>query len=224
MSEGSSEPRFLQWQSVSALSNNHISRVAAMIPVIGYLLLYNDQIADALEFTTLANGKDTFILSSGQKLRLSFVGSCALLIANLGSVIGAPKVLNGASSDIQFADKVIDSYSLSEIQEMDRAVMSETWIQRTPDTLHEDSYLDVRNSKSTGTLGFRFKQELIGNNRHMRSGAPEYIRSIAREWWAGEMHNFPILRYACLAFAISGFSMLALPSLDILQAVLRTLL
>lgn len=223
MSEGISEPTFLQWQSVSALSNNHVSRVAAMIPVIGYLLLYNDQIADALEFSALAGGVDTFMLSSSQKLRLSFVGSCALLIANLGSIIGAPKVLNTASSDIQFAEQVIESYSLSEIQEIDRVVMSEAWVQRTPNALHDDYYVERRNTKNGLTLGYRFKKEFLIGRPNMRSNPSDYIRSISREWWAGQMHNSRALRYTCLSFAVSGFAMLVLPTLDILQAVLRAL-
>lgn len=216
--------RFLQWQLVAALSNNHISRVAALIPALGYLLLYNDQIASALEFNFLAgteNGENsTFILKSLDKLRLSFVGSCCLLLANIGTLIWCPSLVKLARSDTEFADKVLESYSLSEIQEMEKKVISNGWRLRTPDHLHEDNFLAAKSKEKFLIQGFRFKREFM-NWPNMRGGTSEYMRSISREWWAGQMHAAPLARYASFGLAFVGFSMLALPTLDIFQAVLR---
>ncbi|WP_170337317.1 hypothetical protein [Ruegeria arenilitoris] len=39
-----------QWQSVERVTNNYITRVVALLSIIGYLILFNDQIAEKASF------------------------------------------------------------------------------------------------------------------------------------------------------------------------------
>jgi hypothetical protein len=48
----------------------------------------------------------------------------------------------------------------------------------------------------------------------------DYIGFLAREWWVGMMHTYKPARICALVFGVLGYAMLAVPTLDIAQAVL----
>lgn len=78
--------------------------------------------------------------------------------------------------------------------------------------------------KELGSL--RAKKTVIFGYRpdvraHMFSDHGDYIDFLAREWWTGMMHTHRAARLASITLGITGYSMLAVPSLDIVQAVLR---
>jgi len=49
----------------------------------------------------------------------------------------------------------------------------------------------------------------------------DYIGFLTREWWEGMMHTHRPARIFSLAFGVGGYFMLAIPTLDVAQAVLR---
>ncbi len=49
----------------------------------------------------------------------------------------------------------------------------------------------------------------------------DYISFLVREWWTGEMHTFRAARFASLFLGVTGVILLAIPTLDISQAVVR---
>lgn len=55
----------------------------------------------------------------------------------------------------------------------------------------------------------------------MLSKHGDYIGFLAREWWVGMMHINRSARLAALVFGIVGYLLLAVPTLDIAQAVIR---
>lgn len=48
----------------------------------------------------------------------------------------------------------------------------------------------------------------------------DYIRFLVREWWEGMMHTRRPARICSLTFGVGGYVMLAIPTVDIAQAVL----
>lgn len=53
----------------------------------------------------------------------------------------------------------------------------------------------------------------------MFSEHSDYIHFLAREFWLGTMHTFRGARLASMLMGIFGYIMLAVPTLDIAQAV-----
>lgn len=75
----------MQWSFIKGLANNDLSRVIGLVPLAGYLILFNDEIARLASFDTLAgvtgNAKSTFFLGSITKLRLVFFGSLFVFVS-----------------------------------------------------------------------------------------------------------------------------------------------
>lgn len=212
-----SEWRVLRWDCAKVVASNGLTRTVGMIPLVGYLILFNDEIASFASFDTIAGVEDIsnspFFLEGIIKLRLAFFGSLFLLVSYLLFRIFGPEVLEGARGDLDFSSQVWESYSVYELSEMEEQVFSDKWRPRT------QAFWVV-----LGGVRPR-KRVLSGYRPDVRSSMfakhGDYIRFLAREWWVGMVHTNWGARLATLIFGTSGYVLLALPSLDIAQAVLR---
>lgn len=222
------EPSFLWWRSVAAVTNNEFSRIASTIPFVGYLLLMNDQVAQWISFNELAgvataikgtvveDQNSPFLLESVTKLRLIFFGSILLLISISVCRAYSPRILTHSESDIDFSLRAIGGYSRHEISSLEEAVFNKSWQPR----LEAFWRLDVV---------FRIRETLEG--QHATSDPDgfvqrndEFVRLLAREYWFGQMHINWAARYISLGCGLIGYILLALPTLDVTQAVIRNTL
>lgn len=71
------------WSDYVAYIDGWIPKLALSVPIIGYLILFNDKISEILIFKELAN-EDTlsFGLSGVQRLRLIYFGLILLGVSN----------------------------------------------------------------------------------------------------------------------------------------------
>jgi hypothetical protein len=53
-------PRFVHWSAVSTLSNSFAARATILIPLVGYLILFNEKMADYLNLIGVLNSGDHY--------------------------------------------------------------------------------------------------------------------------------------------------------------------
>lgn len=211
-----SDMKITHWNYVERVASNDLSRIVGLVPLIGYLILFNDEIADIASFRTIAGVVDDntspFILSGLTKMRLVFFGSLFILISNLIFIAFRPNILQRSKGDMEFCIRVRDSYSVHELSSMEKHIFSCHWKPRTK--LFWKVYDETR-AKRKVISGFRPDARAQMFLQH-----GDYIHFLAREWWAGMMHTYRIARFASVSFGITGYILLAIPTLDISQAVL----
>ncbi|WP_278924342.1 hypothetical protein [Pseudophaeobacter profundi] len=207
----------VRWEFVKAVANNDFTRVVGLIPIAGYLILFNDEIAGMLSFDALAGvggaERSPFLLDGLTKLRLVFFGSLLVLGSFVTFRVFRPEVLETAKNDLDFSELVRQRYSVYELAHMEERVYSESWIERT------EAFWIVLGAP-------RAKKPVVSGYRpdvraHMFSKHGDYIGYLAREWWVGMMHTYKPARIISLVFGSLGYFMLAVPTMDIAQAVLR---
>lgn len=215
-----SDWKIAQWNFVEKVANNELARIVGLVPLVGYLILFNDEIAGIASFSIIAGVENDnvspFILSSLAKMRFVFFGSLLVLFANLSYRVFRPPVLESSKGDIEFSTRVRDSYSVYELASMEEQVLSDRWKPRSPFfwLVHEQP-----RSKKTVVSGYR-----PDARAQMFSDYGDYIHFLAREWWAGTMHTFRGARLASLILGVTGYILLAVPTFDISQAVLSDIL
>lgn len=215
----SSDWKCLRWETVKGVAKNDFTRVVVLIPVAGYLILFNDEIAGMISFNTLAGveeaNRSPFLLDGLSKLRLVFFGSLFVLCSFLIYRLFRPEVLEASKNDLEFSELVRQRYSVYELAQIEQRVHSQSWTERT------DVFwvvLGDRRSKRPLVSGYRPDARAQMFSKH-----GDYIAFLAREWWEGMMHTHRPARICSLMFGVVGYAMLALPTLDIAQAVLRHL-
>ncbi|SLN63642.1 hypothetical protein [Ruegeria meonggei] len=213
-----SDWKFTQWQSVERVANNDLTRVVALVPIIGYLILFNDQIAEIASFRVIAGvepGAETpFFLTGVAKMRLVFFGSLLLLFSNLIFKAFRPHVLELAKGDMEFAARVGERYSVHELAALEAQVFSDHWKPRLP--LFWKVHDKFRNKKPVVT-GYRPDMRNAMFNAH-----GDYINYLSREWWTGEMHTFRLARVVSLSLGIAGIFCLLFLRWISLKASLET--
>jgi hypothetical protein len=206
----------VRWETVKGVASNDFTRVVGLIPIAGYLILFNDEIAGMLSFDALAGAaaaeKSPFLLVGLTKLRLVFFGSLCVLCSFLTYRLFRPEVLEAAKSDLEFSELVRQRYSVYDIAQIEERVYSESWVERT------EAFwivLGTRRSKKPVVSGYRSDVRAEMFSKH-----GDYIGFLAREWWVGMMHTYKTARICALVLGVLGYVMLAVPTLDIAQAVL----
>ncbi|MDF1709694.1 MAG: hypothetical protein P1U72_16490, partial [Paracoccaceae bacterium] len=169
---------------------------------------------DALAGVGEAN-RSPFLLDGLTKLRLVFFGSLFVLCSFLIYRLFRPEVLEASKNDLEFSELVRQRYSVYELAHIEQRVHSQSWTERT-DTFWV--VLGDRRSRRPLVSGYR-----PDARAHMFSKHGDYIGFLAREWWEGMMHTHRPARICSLMFGVGGYAMLAIPTLDIAQAVLRHL-
>ncbi|MEP4194584.1 MAG: hypothetical protein ABJL99_03010 [Aliishimia sp.] len=206
----------LRWESVKGVANNDFTRVVALIPIAGYLILFNDEIVGMASFDALAGvgeaDRSPFLLDGLTKLRLVFVGSLFVLCSFLTYRLFRPEELEASKNDLEFSELVRQRYSVYELAQIEERVHSETWVERT-----EAFWIVLGKQRSKNPVVSGYRPDV---RAQMFSKHGDYIGFLAREWWDGMMHTYMPARLCSLAFGVGGYAMLAIPTLDIAQAVL----
>ena len=206
----------MQWRAVKAIANNDLSRVMGLVPLAGYLILFNNEIANLASFDTLAGVSEDsispFFLEGLTKLRLVFFGSLFVFGSYVTYRLFRPPVLDWSNSEIEFSSRVQESYTVQEIASMEAQVFSAGWKPR------RDGFWIFLGSMRTKPMLIGYRPDV---RQPMFAKHGDYISFLAREWWAGMMHIRPTARIASMSLGIVGYLMLALPTLDLAQAVLQ---
>ncbi|WP_306142622.1 hypothetical protein [Roseibium sp. MMSF_3412] len=202
------------------IANNDLTKVIMLIPLVGYIILFNDQFAEISSFRMIAGAESDastpFFLTSLTKMKLVFIGSLLLMISNFIFRVFSPEILKLAKGDIEFSARVTERYSVHELSRMERDVLSDHWQPRL-------SLFWIVQGQT------RAKKPLVSGYRpdvrsQMFSQRGDYISFLAREWWTGEMHTHRVARCVSLVTGSIGFFLLAMPTLDISQAVIANFL
>jgi len=209
----------LRWETVKGVANNDFTRVVTLIPIAGYLILFNDEIAGMASFDALAGvseaEKSPFLMNGLTKLRLMFFGSLFVLCSFLIYRLFRPDVLEAAKNDLEFSELVRQRYSVHELAQIEERVHSESWVERTEAFW---TVLGQQRSKKPVVSGYRPDVRAQMFSKH-----GDYIGFLVREWWEGMMYTYRPARISSMVFGVAGYAMLAFPTLDIAQAVLRHL-
>ena len=210
-----SDWKITQWNYVEKVANNELARIVGLVPLVGYLILFNDEIAGMASFAIISGAENDivspFILSGIAKMRFVFFGSLFVMFANLIYRVFRPQVLDNSKGDIEFSTRVRDSYSVYELKSMEEQVFSDHWKPRSP--FFWLVFDQIRRKKPV-VSGYRPDVREAMFSKH-----GDYIYFLAREWWAGMMHKSRGARLASMILGITGYILLAVPTFDISQAV-----
>jgi hypothetical protein len=93
------------WSNYAWLFENWIARSTFLVPFLGYLVLFNDEIANLVKFETIANETAlNFGLSSKDRLRLIYLGLLLLSVAQASYLFFRPSLLRFSSDIRGFVD------------------------------------------------------------------------------------------------------------------------
>lgn len=83
------------WSTVKKVASNDLTKIIGIVPVVGYLILFNDSILDKIQFNTITgttgDEASPFLIGGLTKLRMTFFGSLSVTMSFLIYQLRRPK-------------------------------------------------------------------------------------------------------------------------------------
>lgn len=210
-----------RWSDYEGLLNGRLATAAAITPVLGYAVLFNDYIWEEVDFTVLAEPENTtWIIDPRHRVRFVYFGLVFLGLSNLLYRWRRPQVLRQARNQFEFIDFSKSHLTLIDIFEMHSRVARDG--HSTPqgkDHLKEwNQFWEVA----------REKTEMINSGGEVE-GATNF--QVAMNRFEGMIRNLAVEHFfffdtrrrlelcIAIALALTGLFLLAVPSLDLFLRV-----
>ena len=221
----------LSWHHLEPIVNTRFTQASFSIPIVGYLLLFNDTVVGYLNFNLITGGVVSYFLESGQRLRYIYFGLCLMAVAYAWYILRRPKILNLATSPISFVEAGMHAFTVYEIVQIFGSVDSRHGGPVT--SLWDFDHTDLEKFVNDAIEGDDVESYLRSiKKRSKRSSATtsrgaaidkhsEFIRSLLHEHFAQKTRTRRV--ELTLLGVVSGFAylLLAIPSLDMFFSIVR---
>ena len=206
------------WHQYPKYLNGTVTRLAAFVPVVGYLILFNDWVSRHLTFGIITGNVGAGFITQQFKLQLLYFGLIFLGIANILYRAWRPFPMRQAENQFDYVNFGLNNFSIGAFVDMHSKIRTEG--HRTLSGKYYDSewegFLSIASVDGEGTNEVRERS----NWQEAKSRYEHILRGILTDWW----FRHCIERRARLCFvliiATIGYFMIALPSLDLFWAVI----
>jgi hypothetical protein len=217
------------WPNYVLLFDGWVARCAMTIPIIGYLIVFNDAIAQHISFDKLASeSTSAFGLSASARLKLVYLG---LLFVGLASLLyrwKRPWVMRLANNQIDYVDKALKHFSVGDYITCHGRIRHSDRDPYTIDGKYYDSEWEDFLEAATGSRPGASLREASTRSGHWNEAKSKFeglLRSMLNETFFCEaFHTRRGWLIFCLALAAIGYPLLAIPSLDLLMKVLTLII
>lgn len=209
------------WSDYVFFLDGWIAKCAMAVPIIGYLILFNDSVSQHLSFNHLASeGAKSFGLSAGARLKFIYFGLIFLGSANIVYRLWRPFVLRVGTNQFEYVEKALEHFTASDYINIHGAVRQEG--HHTLRGKYGDAEYDAFLTLATG-------ERVDGQGRLVQSPSDwsraksqyeDLLRSMLLEnFFRNDVKRRGYLTSA-LAFALVGYALLSVPSIDLFIKVL----
>ena len=213
------------WPDYVWLLDGWIARSAMAIPVVGYLILFNDSVSEHLKFENLAaENTSPSGLSSGARLKFIYLGLLFLGCANISYRLVRPTVMRLGINQYDYVEAGLKHFTFSSYLNMHDAIRHSGF---GPHTIHGD-YYDIEwdgfkaaaLGPEAGASGDRVEAHWVG----AKSKYEGLLRSILIETYIRNVIKRRGLLSICIFLALVGYVFLTVPSADLFVKVMKVIL
>ena len=115
-----------RWSDYVRYIDGWIPKLALSVPILGYLILFNDKISDILTFKTIINEESlSFGLSGLQRLRLLYFGLIFLGISNFIYRLKKPYLFKFGTNLVDYTKTCLELFTNSDYLQMSHTIQQE---------------------------------------------------------------------------------------------------
>lgn len=213
-----------QWPNYVYLFDGWIARSAMTVPIVGYLILFNDSISEHLSFNKLASEDSLrFGLSSLVRLQFIYFGLIFLGLANILYRIRRPYVMRIGVDQITYVENALKHFTVSAYIDIHGRIRHEGHT-----TLHGKYYDSEYDGFLDAALGKRAKNGERDEATANWTVAKQMYEGLLRSMLIENFFRSAIRRRYALSLAIAlsllGYALLLIPSGDLFIKVMVVVL
>lgn len=208
------------WSDWVGYVDGWIPRLSLTVPIVGYLILFNDTISEAIRFAHLTSAQlDDFGLTGQQRLRFVYFGLIALGAGNFIYRLKKPFAFRYGTNTADYVRTALEVFTLGDFINLHHEIRRG---HRTLDGKYYDSewegFEQAARNRGEGTNDV----QRTGNWDAARSAYGSLLRSILRETFFRQDTERRVWLALCLVLSSVGYALLAVPSADLFVKVVRS--
>ncbi|TQV85232.1 hypothetical protein FKG94_03310 [Exilibacterium tricleocarpae] len=206
-----------RWSHWVPYIDGWIPKIAFTVPIVGYLLIFNDQIADVLKFQQLTEQEARSAeLSAVTRLRLLYFGLVSLGVSNFIYRLRKPTLFAYGTNEYSFIKEGLQVFTYREFLQFYKL------IQRDGNKNYDSEW--GRFEHEVGALSRKNEiSKSVNWEEAKRSNGNVLTEILMHTFLQNDRTNLKSLT-ACLVLSTIGYIFLAIPSADIfLKVVISTL-
>lgn len=211
-----------KWADYIPLFDGWLPRCAIAVPVVGYLILFNDLMVSYLTFDEItSDSTEFFIFSSIERLRFVYFGLILLGVSNILYRWRRPWVHKIGKSYDEFTRLGLEIFLLSDYEDFHDKI--QTIGHCTPQGDYNNR--DWDNFLQVATGGANEIQVLTrADFTRAKQQYESVLKSILYETFFRESVKRRRSLSICIFLAVVGYMLLAAPSADLFQVILRSIM
>jgi hypothetical protein len=209
------------WSDYLYLFDGWVAKCAMAVPVIGYLILFNDSISQHLSFNKLASENVLgFGLSSGARLKLIYFGLIFLGSANILYRIHRPFVFKIGTNQFEYVENALKHFTVSAYIDIHGLIRHEG--HHTLHGKYYDAEYDAFINLALGEKGKRLQRdESTADWTQAKNRYEGLLRSMLIENFYRNNVKRRLSLSCCIFFSLLGYVLLLIPSIDLFVKVLK---
>lgn len=212
---------FYSWDRFSVLFDGWISRSSIFVPIIGYMILFNDFVAEYFTFKLITSQNEgLFMLDQGLRLRLAYFGMIGLGISSLAYFALRPWALTYGTTENEFKNNAFERFSVN-----DYLLCKEIALKNNDPSFVDRPFDEIWDQFA------RAVEEYVNQNKkdqsmrqwvNVRNQYNVFLMSLLEHVFYIETRRRLFFLTICIFLSSFGYAILGLISLDLFQAVFRS--
>ncbi|MCU7864199.1 MAG: hypothetical protein KZQ92_09515 [Candidatus Thiodiazotropha sp. (ex Lucinoma borealis)] len=209
----------LGWSDWVTYIDGWIPKLSLSVPIIGYLILFNDAVGNLMQFDLLIGGQGSeWGMSTGWRLRSIYFALILLGLSNFIYHVKKPYIFRFGKNIQDFARNCLKLFTFGNFQSIHLQIRESDPF--TSDGKYYDSEWDGFKKAALNEGEGTDSVEYTGNWELAKSKYGSLLRSILNEhFFRGNQLNRAWL-VVCITLSSLGYAMLILPSMDLLLKVI----
>lgn len=216
-----------RWSDYSRLLDGWFAKAAVAVPFVGYLILFNDTVANRISFHSLTNSEGGFFgLTSGARLKFVYLGLVCLGVANIVYFVRRPYVLKLGRDQPEYVEHALKHFTLADYIQINGDIRGSGF---DPYTQHGKYYTDEYEGflKYASHPSTANPTGMAADPFHWADAKSKYenlLRSMLIETYFRETVRRRGSLITSIFLAMLGYSLLLVPSTDLFLRVMTVIL
>lgn len=214
-----------QWPDYDWLLDGWLSRLAYGVPLVGYLVLFNDTISANLQFESLAGQiYSPLDLSSGARLKFIYLGLVFLGLGNVLYRLLRPYVMKFGVGEFNYVETALKHFTFSAYNELHHRIRRSEFDPMTVHGKYYDSEWEGFRIAAIGPVAKTLREGEENQKQADWTAAKNKYESLLRSILI-ETHFCEVTKKRgqlaiCLGIALLGYMLLLIPSADLFISVM----
>lgn len=207
-----------RWSDYVTYIDGWIPKLAFSVPIIGYLILFNDRISEMLIFKQLANEDSlSFGLSGTQRLRFLYFGLIALGMSNVIYRFKKPYQFKFGTNFVDYSRTCLKIFTLSSYIQIHGTIRHDGHLTLSGKYYDSewDGFLEAARNEGEGTDSVTRTGDWEGAKRKYGN----LLRGMLEENWFRSDTDNRFWLSACILLSTVGYFLLLTPSVDLFVKV-----